>query len=209
MKIESIVSVEDRIIEAARKTFIEKGFAQTSMSDIAQAAGINRPTLHYYFRTKDIMFQAVYGGILKSILPKIQVVASTSGLTLEEGLSIIIDAYYDLFVENPSLPLFIMRELDRNADLMTSTLEKAGFMDVLWNLRDMIQEMIARGEIRQVPVRFLLFNFYGLLSVPFLSKNLSRKILEEDENSFRQMLSEWKPVIIRQILSYVGEPPKA
>ncbi len=209
MKIESIVSVEDRIIEAARKTFIEKGFAQTSMSDIAQAAGINRPTLHYYFRTKDIMFQAVYGGILKSILPKIQVVASTSGLTLEEGLSIIIDAYYDLFVENPSLPLFIMRELDRNADLMTSTLEKAGFMDVLWNLRDMIQEMIARGEIRQVPVRFLLFNFYGLLSVPFLSKNLSRKILEEDENSFRQMLSEWKPVIIRQILSYAGEPPKA
>lgn len=209
MKIESIVSVEDRIIEAARKTFIEKGFAQTSMSDIAQAAGINRPTLHYYFRTKDIMFQAVYGGILKSILPKIQVVASTSGLTLEEGLSIIIDAYYDLFVENPSLPLFIMRELDRNADLMTSTLEKAGFMDVLWNLRDMIQEMIARGEIRQVPVRFLLFNFYGLLSVPFLSKNLSRKILEEDENSFRQMLSEWKPVIIRQILSYAGESPKA
>lgn len=209
MKIESIVSVEDRIIEAARKTFIEKGFAQTSMSDIAQAAGINRPTLHYYFRTKDIMFQAVYGGILKSILPKIQVVASTSGLTLEEGLSIIIDAYYDLFVENPSLPLFIMRELDRNADLMTSTLEKAGFMDVLWNLRDMIQEMIARGEIRQVPVRFLLFNFYGLLSVPFLSKNLSRKTLEEDENSFRQMLSEWKPVIIRQILSYAGEPPKA
>jgi TetR/AcrR family transcriptional regulator len=209
MKIESIVSVEDRIIEAARKTFIEKGFAQTSMSDIAQAAGINRPTLHYYFRTKDIMFQAVYGGILKSILPKIQVVASTPGLTLEEGLSIIIDAYYDLFVENPSLPLFIMRELDRNADLMTSTLEKAGFMDVLWNLRDMIQEMIARGEIRQVPVRFLLFNFYGLLSVPFLSKNLSRKILEEDENSFRQMLSEWKPVIIRQILSYAGEPPKA
>lgn len=209
MKIESIVSVEDRIIEAARKTFIEKGFAQTSMSDIAQAAGINRPTLHYYFRTKDIMFQAVYGGILKSILPKIQVVASTSGLTLEEGLSIIIDAYYDLFVENPSLPLFIMRELDRNADLMTSTLEKAGFMDVLWNLRDMIQEMIARGEIRQVPVRFLLFNFYGLLSVPFLSKNLSRKILEEDENSFRQMLSEWKPVIIRQIVSYAGEPPKA
>ena len=209
MKIGSIVSVEDRIIEAARKTFIEKGFAQTSMSDIAEAAGINRPTLHYYFRTKDIMFQAVYGGILKSILPKIQVVASTSGLTLEEGLSIIIDAYYDLFVENPSLPLFIMRELDRNADLMTSTLEKAGFMDVLWNLRDMIQEMIARGEIRQVPVRFLLFNFYGLLSVPFLSKNLSRKILEEDENSFRQMLSEWKPVIIRQILSYAGEPPKA
>ena len=209
MKIESIASVEDRIIEAARKTFIEKGFAQTSMSDIAEAAGINRPTLHYYFRTKDIMFQAVYGGILKSILPKIQVVASTSGLTLEEGLSIIIDAYYDLFVENPSLPLFIMRELDRNADLMTSTLEKAGFMDVLWNLRDMIQEMIARGEIRQVPVRFLLFNFYGLLSVPFLSKNLSRKILEEDENSFRQMLSEWKPVIIRQILSYAGEPPKA
>lgn len=44
--------LERQIIETAQQLFIEKGFAGTSMSDIAATVGINRPTLHYYFRTK-------------------------------------------------------------------------------------------------------------------------------------------------------------
>lgn len=51
--------VEKKIVEAAKELFIENGFAETSMSDIAAKVGINRPVLHYYFRTKDKMFQAV------------------------------------------------------------------------------------------------------------------------------------------------------
>lgn len=51
--------LEYQIIETAKQLFIEKGFVETSMSDIAAKVGINRPTLHYYFRTKDRMFQAV------------------------------------------------------------------------------------------------------------------------------------------------------
>ena len=43
--------LERQIIETAQQLFIEKGFAGTSMSDIAATVGINRPTLHYYFRT--------------------------------------------------------------------------------------------------------------------------------------------------------------
>ena len=50
--------LEKKIIEAAKELFIENGFAETSMSDIAAKVCINRPALHYYFRTKDKMFQA-------------------------------------------------------------------------------------------------------------------------------------------------------
>ena len=52
--------LEERIIRVARSLFIERGFAETSMSDIAATVGINRPVLHYYFRTKSRMFQAVF-----------------------------------------------------------------------------------------------------------------------------------------------------
>ena len=64
--------LEYQIIETAKQLFIEKGFVETSMSDIAAKVGINRPTLHYYFRTKDRMFQAVFGSIVMSLLPKVQ-----------------------------------------------------------------------------------------------------------------------------------------
>lgn len=62
--------VEKKIVEAAKELFIENGFAETSMSDIAAKVGINRPVLHYYFRTKDKMFQAVFGNIILSLFPE-------------------------------------------------------------------------------------------------------------------------------------------
>ncbi len=59
--------LEYQIIETAKQLFIEKGFVETSMSDIAAKVGINRPTLHYYFRTKDRMFQEMEAGRLKKV----------------------------------------------------------------------------------------------------------------------------------------------
>lgn len=53
-------NIENKIIETAQQLFVKNGFTDTNMSDIAAAVGINRPTLHYYFRTKDKMFQAVF-----------------------------------------------------------------------------------------------------------------------------------------------------
>ena len=63
--------LERKILEVAQETFIEKGYVETSMSEIAARVGINRPALHYYFRTKDKMFQAVFGRIILSIAPKV------------------------------------------------------------------------------------------------------------------------------------------
>ena len=73
-KTEQTENIESRIIEAAKQEFIKKGFEQTSMSDIAAVVGINRPTLHYYFRTKDKMFQAVFASIVAKFLPHIDTI---------------------------------------------------------------------------------------------------------------------------------------
>ena len=44
--------MEARIIEAATQVFLEKGYEGSNMTLIAEAAGIGRPALYYYFRTK-------------------------------------------------------------------------------------------------------------------------------------------------------------
>ena len=74
MRSEPADCIEARIVEAARALFIEKGYADASMSDIAAAAGIKRSTLHYYFRTKDRLFQAIFADIVREIFPRIQVI---------------------------------------------------------------------------------------------------------------------------------------
>lgn len=82
-KTEQTENIESRIIEAAKQEFIKKGFEQTSMSDIAAVVGINRPTLHYYFRTKDKMFQAVFASIVAKFLPHIDTIFRLSNRSLK------------------------------------------------------------------------------------------------------------------------------
>lgn len=101
--------LEYQIIETAKQLFIEKGFVETSMSDIAAKVGINRPTLHYYFRTKDRMFQAVFGSIVMSLLPKVQEIIQQE-LPFIDRVSLILDKYITLFTENPDMPKFICGE---------------------------------------------------------------------------------------------------
>ncbi len=84
--------LEQQIIKTAQQLFIEKGFVETSMSDIAATVGINRPTLHYYFRTKDKMFKAVFGSIVMSLMPKIQDIVKQD-IPFMERLSMILDEY--------------------------------------------------------------------------------------------------------------------
>ena len=50
-------NIEQNVIACAHRLFIEKGYVNTSMSDIAAAVGITRPALHYYFRTKERLFR--------------------------------------------------------------------------------------------------------------------------------------------------------
>ena len=51
---------ENAILKAARKVFTRKGYAAARMDDIAREAGINRALLHYYFRSKERMFDIIF-----------------------------------------------------------------------------------------------------------------------------------------------------
>lgn len=49
----------EKIIEEARQLFAEKGYEGASMSDVAEAAGIKKASLYYFFKNKEVLFVAV------------------------------------------------------------------------------------------------------------------------------------------------------
>ena len=65
------LSTEKKILEAAKKVFIAKGMAGARMQDIADEAGINKALLHYYFRSKDKLFETIFAEIAQRFLPRI------------------------------------------------------------------------------------------------------------------------------------------
>ena len=61
MKEKEDVNTEQAIMEAAEKEFLDKGYTLTKTTEIARIAGVNHAMLHYYFRTKDNLFEKVFG----------------------------------------------------------------------------------------------------------------------------------------------------
>lgn len=189
--------LEDRIVAVAKEIFIEKGFDGTSMSDIAAKVGINRPTLHYYYRTKDKMFQAVFLSIIQSFIPKIHDVFIDEKKPLAERIAVVVTTYLDVFKSNPYLPMFVMREINRNAkDFIYAV--KPIYMDKFLNqIEEYLLSLMEKGEIKRVPLRIVFNTFYGLISFPFLSKDL---IFEDSGEEFNNLIDEWRPYIIDQMV---------
>lgn len=189
--------LEEKIIAVAKEVFIEKGFDGASMSDIAARVGINRPTLHYYYRTKDKMFQAVFLSIIQSFIPKIQDVFVDDNKPFSEKIRIVVDTYLEVAKNNPYLPMFVMREINRNAKDFIKAVKPVYMDKFLSHIAIYLQSAMEKGEIKKVPLRIVFNTFYGLMSFPFLSKDL---IFMESDKEFNDLIDEWKPYMVDQMI---------
>ena len=191
--------LEARIVDAARQLFIERGFVGTSMSDIASRAGINRPTLHYYFRTKERMFDAVFGGIVGTLVPRVKDIVLQPDRPIGERVASVVDAYYDVFGANPGLPMFIVREMHRDFDGVVRTimeLRLGQYIEYCIFAHWLGLQRMDSGRLRQVPMRYLFLTFYSMLTMPFVAGNLCRTVLLDDGETFADLLAGWKPYIV-------------
>ena len=188
--------LEARIVDAARQRFFERGFVGASMSDIASRAGINRPTLHYYFRTKERMFDAVFGGIVGTLVPRVKDIVLQPDRPIGERVASVVDAYYDVFGANPGLPMFIVREMHRDFDGVVRTIMELRLGQYIESVRQGLQGEMDSGRLRQVPMRYLFLTFYSMLTMPFVAGNLCRTVLLDDGETFDDLLAGWKPYIV-------------
>lgn len=192
-------NLEQKIIEAARETFLKRGYSETSMSDIAVRAGINRPTLHYYFRTKERMFGAVFGSIVGALVPRVKDIILRSDIPIGKRVRLVIDAYYEVFKVNPALPLFIVREIDRDFDSVARTARELGLQNYMDSIRQGLQDEMDSGKLRQVPMRYLFMTFYSMLTIPFVAHNLCDNLFVAEGECFDDMLAEWKTYIVSAV----------
>lgn len=196
--------IESKIIEAAKALFLEKGFAETNMSDIATKVGINRPALHYYFRTKDRMYQAVFGMIIQNIIPKVQDFIMAKDRPIAERVAGVVDTYYKMFSNNPSLPLFVVREIHRNVDYVINAITNSPMRQTFIKMASSLREEMDEGKLNTVPLSVLFYTFYGAMTFPFLTKNLAERLLNEDADNFDELLEVWKPYVIKQMVNLLS-----
>ena len=191
--------MEERILACAEKLFLERGFDGTNMSDIALSMGINRPTLHYYFRTKDKMFRAVLARIVLSFVPRVYDIVVNSEKPVAERISQVFDAYMAIFLAKPCLPLFMAREVQRDFDFLLRMLQQEQIDRYVRKIIRALEAEMDAGKLKKVPLRTLFYTFYGLMVFPFLSRRLTESLLLAEGETFEEMLEKWKRQVVAQV----------
>lgn len=191
-------NMEQHIIDVAKQVFTKKGFVETSMSDIATAAGINRSGLHYYFRTKDRMFEAVFADIISKFVPAIHNII-TQNISVGERIEQIINIYFNSMQQNPSLPMFMLREIQRDPAHIIATMKESPAQEIAKQIRDILLKEMACGNIKFVPIEQLIYTLYSAVLFPFLIKPLTNELKLTSDETFAATIQQWKEQVIKQI----------
>jgi AcrR family transcriptional regulator len=186
-------STEQIILAAATKIFTQKGYAAARMEDIAKEAGINRALLHYYFRSKEKMFEIIFEEKFRDFFKGVWLIVGSS-VPLFDKIRAIIDHEITTLSKHPDLPLFIVSEVARDPELLLERFARNGFSPfaVIDNLNTQVQEAVASGLIKPITGYKLLMNIMGVCIYPFMVKGMVSRIMNQDEAELISLLESRK-----------------
>lgn len=194
-------NTEEKILNAAQTVFIRKGMDGARMQEIADEAGINKALLHYYFRTKEKLFNAIFKTVFSRIFPNLMTMVH-SDLPLEEKLGVFIDKYIDLLQKNPFLPTFILKEMNRNPEFLATIIKGNGVNPN--EIFSMFEKEMNAGKIRKMDPRDLLVNMLGLSIFPIAAGPLlSIMFFENDKIAYNEFIEKRKITIKEFILNSI------
>lgn len=194
-------NTEEKILNAAQTVFIQKGMDGSRMQEIANEAGINKALLHYYFRTKQKLFEAIFKNVFKQIFPNLKAFI-ISDMPIEDKLGIFIEKYISLLLKNPFLPTFILKEINRDPEFLASIMKSQGVnpMEVI----QMFEKEMEAGTICKMDPRDLMINILGLSIFPFAAKPLMNiMFFDNGKKDYNDFLVKRKTTVKEFILNSI------
>jgi AcrR family transcriptional regulator len=186
-------SAEARILQAARTIFLRKGYAAARTRDIAEEAGLNIALLHYYFRSKEKLFEMVMLETLQQFAAGMIDMLNSTKTSLQGKLTILADRYIDLLIQQPELPLFIITEVRNNPDNLISRL---GIREALMQsvFLQQFAAMAKQSKTRAEPLQLFL-SILGMTIFPFVAKPVVQAVFGVPDEDFIQKMQERRKLI--------------
>ncbi|MCD7794753.1 MAG: TetR/AcrR family transcriptional regulator [Alistipes sp.] len=198
---ETTQTKEQAILAAAEQEFLTKGFDGARTTSIAAAAGVTHAMLHYYFRTKENLFDRVLDAKIQLMGQSVLKAFGDSGLPLAERLRNGIVSHFDFIVANPDMPRFIVNEVFSRPDRYESMrIRIREITDTL--LRDLqrdLDESAVRGETEPMDVRMLMLDIISLNVFTFIAYPIIEPILGDFTNDRERFFEQRKAEIIEVI----------
>lgn len=188
------------IKEAAKQVFLRKGFSGARMQDIADYAGINKALLHYYYRSKEKLFDVIFMEQFSELIGQLK-----QGLSSELGLSgkieFFIDKYITVLEKNPYLPLFVINEITKDQDRFIGKIKKFDAFPEAASMVGMMLQAMEDGKIKRYHPFHLLMNIISMSVFPFLAKPMLISISGITEADWKELMKERKEEVKRFVFS--------
>ena len=165
-------SKEQQILEAAEYEFVAKGYDGARTTSIAKSAGVTHAMLHYYFRTKEQLFERIIEKKMSEITPVLTYLFGNANLPLTERIKEAVSVHFDFIAANPELPKFLMNEVlphKERCDMFKSKIES--FVYLFSQLQNEVDVAAQRGEVEQFDVLSL---FQTILSLNICSSMMTQ-----------------------------------
>jgi AcrR family transcriptional regulator len=196
---------EEKIVDAAKAVFIEKGMAGARMQEIADKAGINKSLLHYYFRSKEKLFNFIFTKMAASISGMLEGIMK-EGVPIEAKVKAFTGNYMDMLLKNPFLPSFIINELNRNPKALAqkftdANIEPKRFFDPLKN------QLEKEGYFIN-PHDFVI-NLLSLVIFPIVGRPIiEQKIFDGDSKAYKAYLKSRKESVAEFVMNALNSYKK-
>ena len=198
-------STEQAILEAAEQEFLDKGFEATKTTQIASLAGVTHAMLHYYYRTKEKLFDMVFEKKVCLLKASLFMGFDNPDIPFLEKIQRAIESHFDFLKANGNLPRFVVNELIFKPKRLILFEEKIRIMGshVLDRLSEEIDAEVERGTITPIdPVNLLLdiaaLNVFVFVAMPLL-RNFAIEPYGSEEAFFEARKKENVEIIMRRL----------
>jgi TetR/AcrR family transcriptional regulator len=195
------MSTEEKIFNAARIVFQKKGFAGARMQEIADEAGINKAMLHYCFKNKQLLFEAVFMNAFLQIAPQINEIFN-SDKTVFEKITQFTQSYISFVIVNPFLPPFVIQEMNNNPEFVKSFFKNKNTPNPSL-LIEQIKKEIELEILKPVDPKQLVLDIFAMTIFPFAAHMMVKGLLQVSESEFNNMMEKRKTSIAEQIINAI------
>lgn len=172
------------------------------MQDIADEAGINKALLHYYFRSKEKLFELIFFEVFDIVIPQLRATVNTDQ-SVEEKIKSFAFTYIDVIQANPHVPIFILHELSQGADRFVEKLKQRQVIPEMAQFMLQLIDEMESGKIKSFQPLHLFMNIISMCAFPFVAKPLLQAVSGVSEEDWTVLMNERKEEVTRFILSAI------
>ena len=194
-------STENEILKAAKEIFHLKGMEGTRMQEIADKANINKAMLHYYYKNKEVLFNAVFKSAFNMLAPQLNTILNDES-DLFTKIQNFTSSYISFVIEHPYIPNFVIQEINRNPEFIIKLKTQENFPS-LSKFKIQVEEAIENKVIKPISAESLFINIMSLNIFPFIGRPLLSALINVEESDYDKLLQNRKKEVASFIINSI------